>query len=137
MVKIRSARGSGHATTPTIQVKVSALAGWPAGIREKGRYTAHHSHLPAESAKLVRWTTATPTNSTPEKLLPPRFHACHSCGHQAWYEIEDTATAVSPYPCPWCGGEAGTPAPYSVLSIACEECHGLRRSTRMAGIVKR
>jgi hypothetical protein len=52
----------------------------------------------------------------PDKLLPPRFHACHSCDHQVWYELEDTAKAVSPYPCPWCGGEAGTPARYNVLN---------------------
>ncbi len=52
----------------------------------------------------------------PDELLPPRFHACHSCGHQAWYSIEEVAVALSPYPCPWCGGERSVPAPYSVLN---------------------
>ena len=35
-----------------------------------------------------------------------------------WYSIEEAAIALSPYPCPcpWCGGEAGTPARYNVLN---------------------
>jgi len=49
----------------------------------------------------------------------PRF-GCYSLirvgSTRGSHEIEETAPAVTPYPCPWCGGEAGTPAPSSVLN---------------------
>jgi len=90
---------------PLIQPKNYGLNCDFIGIGERDGYRYTNRVLAGRTAR-PRWTL----------LLPPRSHARPSCGPQAWYVVEDIATAVSPYPCPWCGGEAGTPAHYSVLN---------------------
>lgn len=47
--------------------------------------------------------------------LKTLYHTTHSCGHQAYWSNEIAAEATTPWPCPWCGGEAMPKQPYSIV----------------------
>lgn len=46
------------------------------------------------------------------------YHSPHSCGHAVYWFRASDAVSFAPYPCPWCGGEAGKPIPIRELVIA-------------------
>ncbi len=39
------------------------------------------------------------------------YHTRHACGHSVYWSDPITGRFLAPYPCPYCGGEAGTPLP--------------------------
>jgi hypothetical protein len=51
------------------------------------------------------------------------WHTKHSCGHSVYWNNPRVAVLMGDYPCPWCGGETGNPAPDDVQCVSAD--HGL------------
>lgn len=49
------------------------------------------------------------------------FHTRHACGHAVFWSDVTIAASLAPYPCPYCGGEAGKPTPPEANTLDCGE----------------
>src|SRR6185312_12733730 len=45
---------------------------------------------------------------TQKQPIAEFFHIRHACGHSVYWSSADYAIKTAPFPCPWCGAEAGS-----------------------------